>query len=198
MLYFFLQLVVLCPLQLLPRHALSPVLCNSQLFCNSQSRVHMIPCDHDGIHRRLPKLPDRLFRLVSGRIHHAGQSQEGKPLFLRSCGILLRCRGQHPKRLGGHPCGCLLRFPALCLSHGNRAVVFPDMCTLPEHAVRRAFGAGNACLSLSVEGRHHFPVRVKGKLSFSGHFSLPRLLFNVCQAGKLGKGQLGRISFFLL
>ena len=139
----------------------------------------MVAGDHNGADAGAPALGNGIFHLGPHRIDHTGQTQEGE-LPLQVGGRSIRRNAvpnpagsaQHPQRPACH--GLVGRQDLLTARFGqlHPAALQLHPGTPLQHLVRRTFGKLQNLASSLMQGGHHLPAGIKGRLCHPGRVLL--------------------------
>ena len=195
------ELLLRNPVQLGACQRLRSVLDDSQLFCNSHSRVLVVAGDHHRPDPGFPALRHSRRHLRPHRVDHAGHADKGQVLLQRLRGAILRQLRILPVRRRQHPQGLVRHglvpgqqlFPQR-IGHPHHVPVYQRKIAPPQHYVRCAFRVLDKAAVFLMDGGHHLPHGIKGCLCRTGLFFLQGVLRQSQFRRIVDQCALGRLS----
>ena len=147
-------------IQLSSRNTLLRAVCNPKLPCNGKCRVGMVSCDH---HRGYPRPRKALYsshRLRPDRILHADKPEKHHPP-LAHAPFRRYCQRQHASSLSHQP--LLYTDQPVTLFQRKLCRSFPpaDAAAIFQNPFCRSLCISRRSPFFPVQGRHHFPFRIK-------------------------------------
>ena len=147
---------------------------NAQLNRNSNGRINVIACNHNGTHTSTMRLCNSTLNLRTNWVNHAGKSNKDHVMLkvswviaLRSfCSPVTTSRCHNAKSLVSHGLVLSQNLRAGLIGEVNNAITCRNLGAASKHLIRRTFGVlYNFARASTHHNRHHLTNRVKGRLA---------------------------------